>query len=245
MSYLNKFRFALLDKGFKKSVLVTSSFRSGSSVICGLLRQNRLGSLWHEKLAVDWKNQYITEKDFEEYFARILDGIEPPLFTTKIMWPHRNNFVRINGLKALDTSEFISAFPKPKWIHIYREDVFSQAISFWKAKKTNIWHVYNQAHLDVENHAYSFEELLTALREIIMHDRLWREFYKFAGINPMFISYEKFFADTEDELKRVLLEVTGELAEEIFTISRQYQQRNKNSESLREQFMYDLFAMGH
>ena len=72
-------------KGFEESIIVTSSFRSGSSYFCSLLRSNGIKGIGNERLAYCKGFDKTREKGFIFYQEAVVDGLDPPLFTTKLM----------------------------------------------------------------------------------------------------------------------------------------------------------------
>lgn len=154
------------------------------------------------------------------------------------------SFSLISAIPALDVRRFINLFPRSKWIHFYREDIYSQAISFWKAKKTNQWHVYNKKDLSRPGLEYNFDEILECFREIGLHDQMWREFYRRAGLIPTMVKYEDLMDDTELHLGKALHAIRGVSDQPVITGSEQVIQRDEESHELLSKFMAGLFSTG-
>lgn len=79
------------ERGFEESIIVTSSFRSGSTFFCSLLRKNGLEGLENERLACRKEFDFSASEGFLSSLEAVVEGLEPPLFATKLMWPHRNH----------------------------------------------------------------------------------------------------------------------------------------------------------
>lgn len=240
------FRQALADHGITRCVLVTGSFRAGTSFVCSLLARNGMPSIGNEKFSGFYSYR---EPGNETQLRAALDGVfataQDGLFCAKIMWPHRNNLALTLGYQREDSAEFAQIFPQAKWINILRRDKIDQAISFWKAKQTDRWHVFkDEAEPEVE---YDFAGLRGALSELSIHDRLWRVFYRHAGVTPSDVVYEEFQRRPAVHLKTLLEEIgpdhrlqTGE----VVAVSGLRRQRNANSDRLRQQFLDDCFRSG-
>lgn len=77
---------------------------------------------------------------------------------------------------------------EPFFIHVYRPDVVSQAVSFWRAVQTRVW----RGHPDPERdsraayHAGAIAHIVTLLRN---QEAGWRNWFAAEGITPLEVSY--------------------------------------------------------
>lgn len=242
------FREALEAHGITRCVLVTGSFRAGTSLVCSLLARNGLPSIGNEKFSGYFNyrhpgNEALLREKLDATFATAQDG----LFCAKIMWPHRNSLALSLGFQRADSVAFAQIFPQAKWINILRRDKIAQAISFWKAKQTDRWHVFKKEEEEPEVD-YDFNGLRAAMAELSLHDRLWWIFYRLAGVTPAEVIYEEFQQNVPKQLARLVDFVgpehrlpTGELIAE----TRLKKQRNVHSEELRRKFLDDCFRSGN
>ena len=240
------FSAALKAHGVTRCVLVTGSFRAGTSLICSLLGRNGLPTIGDEKFAGYFqcrhpgKEAELRDK-LDATFATTRDG----LFCAKIMWPHRNNLAMSLGFERADSADFAQIFPQAKWINILRRDKIGQAVSFWKAKQTDRWHVFKQEQEPEVD--YEFDGLRAAMAELSVHDRLWRIFYRQAGVTPVEVVYEEFQKDVPGYLAQVFDFIGPEhrLGDgELITETGLKKQRNANSEELRRKLLDDFFRSG-
>lgn len=241
------FRAALKAHGVTRCVLMTGSFRAGTSFIGALLGRNGLPLIANEKFngyfpcRAPGSEDQLRER-LDASFATTKDG----LFCSKIMWPHRNDLALSLGFERADSAAFAQLFPQAKWINILRRDKIGQAISFWKAKQTNRWHVFKpEEEPEVD---YDFEALRAAMAELSVHDRLWRIFYRQAGVTPVEVVYEEIQQNVPEQLGR-LLDFIGpdhRLASGPMVTGVQLRkQRDANSEDLRQKFLDDCFRSGN
>src|ERR1700752_2181078 len=76
----------------------------------------------------------------------------------------------------------------PVLIHVYRPDVVSQAVSFWRAVQTRVWRGRPDPTRDsrAEYHAAAIAHVVTLMRE---QERGWRVWFDEEKIEPIEISY--------------------------------------------------------
>lgn len=241
------FRAALDAHDITRCVLVTGSFRAGTSFVCSLLDKNGLPSIGNEKFRSYFGCRHpgsegqLRDK-LDATFATAQDG----LFCAKIMWPHRNNLAMALGFERADSADFAQIFPQAKWINIVRRDKIAQAISFWKARQTDRWHVFKKE--DEPEVDYDFDGLRAAMAELSVHDRLWRIFYRLSEVAPAEVVYEEFQRNVPKQLARLTDYIgpehrltNGDLVVETGL----KKQRDANSEVLRRQFLDDCFRSGN
>lgn len=233
--------------GITRCVLVTGSFRAGTSFVCSLLGKNGLPSVGNEKFSSYFEcrhpgSEALLRDKLDATFATAQDG----LFCAKIMWPHRNNLAMALGFERADSAAFAQIFPQARWINIVRRDKIAQAISFWKAKQTDRWHVFKkEEEPEVE---YDFDGLRAAMAELSVHDRLWRIFYRLAGVTPAEVVYEEFQRNVPEHLARLVDFIGPEhrLTEGDPVVETGLKkQRDANSEVLRRKFLDDSFRAGN
>jgi LPS sulfotransferase NodH len=73
-------------------------------------------------------------------------------------------------------------------IHVYRPDVVSQAVSFWRAVQTRVWRGRPDPTRDsrAEYHATAIAHVVTMLRE---QEKGWRAWFDEESIEPVEIAY--------------------------------------------------------
>ncbi len=76
----------------------------------------------------------------------------------------------------------------PVLVHVYRPDVVSQAVSFWRAVQTRVWRGRPDPTRDsrAEYHAGAIAHVVTMLRE---QEKGWRAWFDEEGIEPIEVSY--------------------------------------------------------
>jgi LPS sulfotransferase NodH len=94
----------------------------------------------------------------------------------------------------------------PVLVHVYRPDVVSQAVSFWRAVQTRVWRGRPDPVRDAraEYHTGAIAHIITMLRE---QERGWRTWFEEENITPMDVPYPV--------LWRNLTQVVGDVLEAL------------------------------
>ncbi|NJC07847.1 Stf0 family sulfotransferase [Polymorphobacter fuscus] len=164
-------------------------------------------------------------------------------FPTKIMWPHRNNLARVLGISRANSSQFSGLFPDAKWIHVYRDDIFMQAISMWRAKKSGRWHVYARDQSSEPAIEYDFDAIDDCIWELALHNRLWQDFFTISGIVPYEVNYEAIVNDVKLVLVPLLDHLGLDSSNPVIYVPLRKQGDDLTRE-FRDRLMEDLFRIG-
>lgn len=240
------FKDCIRSAGIESTVIATGSFRAGTTLVTSLLSDNGVPSIDKEKFADAYSfAQPGTEKAFKAALNKIFSTAQDGLFATKLMWPHRNELSKALCFSRSEASEFASCFPDSKWLNISRQDKISQAISFFRAGKSNRWHIYkDEKEPEV---AYSFTDIRNAISELSIHDRLWDMFYDHAGVSPFSIVYEEFIQDIPANLA-ALVDHLGtshrRATSDLMSQPTLKKQRDHLSREMYARFLDDCFSSG-
>jgi LPS sulfotransferase NodH len=73
-------------------------------------------------------------------------------------------------------------------VHVYRPDVVSQAVSFWRAVQTRVWRGRPDPTRDsrAEYHAGAIAHIITMLRE---QEKGWRAWFDEEDVHPIEVPY--------------------------------------------------------
>ena len=130
----------------------------------------------------------------------------------KLMWNQTSLLMqRAEGLPDRSGTGLMSAIrdvvgSDPVLVHVYRPDVVSQAVSFWRAVQTRVWRGRPDPVRDAraEYHAGAIAHVVTMLRA---QEDAWRAWFAEEQINPIDVSYPV--------LWRNLTEVVGTVLEAL------------------------------
>jgi trehalose 2-sulfotransferase len=130
----------------------------------------------------------------------------------KLMWNQTSLLMqRAEGLPDRSGTGLMSAIrdvvgSDPVLVHVYRPDVISQAVSFWRAVQTRVWRGRPDPVRDAraEYHAGAIAHVVTMLRD---QEEAWRTWFAEEDITPIDVSYPV--------LWRNLTEVVGTVLEAL------------------------------
>jgi LPS sulfotransferase NodH len=237
------FRDVLESHGVDRCVIVTGTFRAGTSFVCSLLGKNGMTGIRMERFSklaplVKGATVEVLRDQLDRIFASATEG----LFVTKIMWPQRNSLAAVLGFERKDSAGLAAMFPRARWINVHRRDKFGQAISFWKAKKTNQWQSPKNVQAAPEPE-YDFDGIRACFVELCAHELLWQDFHSVAGTELQQIIYEDFVDRVEADLPHLLSWLDNHRlnTSPISNVSPLKQQRNAHSEEIRRRFLEDFY----
>lgn len=142
--------FQTRHKNIKRSYIVCSTGRSGSTLLCKTLTQlKQFGNpeeYFHHRNVIDKLKLKEKHEAFIPYFESVLDqGLsDNGTFAIKMHWWQLYDFLAItrqlDEFKGMNDVEILnSAFPHLKLIYIWRQDMISQAVSTEIALQTGVW----------------------------------------------------------------------------------------------------------
>ncbi|MBI5642845.1 MAG: hypothetical protein HY954_05155 [Deltaproteobacteria bacterium] len=232
---------------------VAFTVRSGSNLLCDYLSANGMGlpseyfqypfgavnKYWYDLLGVP-------KDEFMPFLDRLVNSMSPNrLFGAKLAWDHKNALVE-EVRKYTDAVEDLDdLFPGNSWAYVCRNDKIGQAVSLWRAKKTNLWFV--KADEDIHEPEYDFFEIFNCFSYIVTEDYLWKDYFDRKNIKPFIVVYEDFLKDPVSTVYGLHCHVRPEGAlkiEEVKIASDLKVQRNMHSKKVKERFREDLYRIG-
>ncbi|OBI84375.1 Stf0 family sulfotransferase [Mycobacterium sp. E740] len=147
-------------------------------------------------------------RDYIRTVGRTPNGI----WGGKLMWNQTSLLLeRAQDLPDRSGTGLLSAIrdvvgSDPVLIHVYRPDVVSQAVSFWRAVQTRVWRGRPDPIRDAraEYHAGAIAHVVTMLRA---QEEGWRKWFADESVEPMEVPYPV--------LWRNLTEVVGDVLEAL------------------------------
>ena len=179
----------------RSSYFVCSVQRSGTWLLAGLLDSTGVAGHPHEYFdpATEESNRRRWGlASFEEYLERVLEvgTTQNGVFGSLLMW---NNLGRLDPLGG--------AFPEPRLIHLWREDVAAQAVSWSLASQTGYYHHWDTPRGEPR---YSFDEISGLARLAAESTECWRRWFREHGVEPLEVRFEDLVADQAGTSRRVL-----------------------------------------
>lgn len=122
---------------------------------------------------------------------------QTPLLLQRAEWlPDRSGTGLLSAIRDVVGSD-------PLLIHVYRPDVVSQAVSFWRAVQTRVWRGRPDPGRDAraEYHAGAIAHVVTMLRE---QEAGWRDWFAEENVEPMDVPYPVLWRNLTQVVAEVL-----------------------------------------
>ncbi|MEE6166378.1 MULTISPECIES: trehalose 2-sulfotransferase [unclassified Mycolicibacterium] len=144
-------------------------------------------------------------RDYIQTVGRTPNGV----WGGKLMWNQTPLLLdRAEGLPDRSGPGLLSAIrdvvgSDPVLIHVYRPDVVSQAVSFWRAVQTRVWRGRPDPVRDAraEYHAGAIAHVVTLLRA---QEEGWRSWFAEEDIKPIDVSYPYLWRNLTEVVATVL-----------------------------------------
>ena len=183
--------------------LICSTGRSGSTLLCDLMRRTTVMGVPHEYANLSNHGQPLIQRlnktggnsiSMEGYFDAIVRARTSAngVFGMKA---HPNQFLPL--LKSGFIRHYFSGL---KYIHIQRRDLLAQAVSWNKASQTGKWTSLEQEKAEP---AFSFDGIEQAMAVIAGQNALWQHFFILNGIEPLQIVYEDLLEQPLAQISRI------------------------------------------
>lgn len=176
--------------GVTRCAIMASTFRSGSTWLGRIMDRHGLTGMKHERM-----RQVAAQDHADSRLDSVLSVQPGPVFATRLMWAQRNRLAHMLRLPRLQSSAFAAQFPDAAWLWLRRRDVYAQGISYWRAKVSGRWHALSASDDAEPEIPYDFAAIDLCVRDLVLQDRLWKDFFALAGIVPLTVWYEEFLAD--------------------------------------------------
>ncbi|MDP2620934.1 MAG: Stf0 family sulfotransferase [Hyphomicrobiales bacterium] len=233
----------LRENGIGRTLILASTFRSGSTILGRLLRLQTNLAFDLEKFNAVSTWYKMSEARLEAALREALSPVRDGAYATKLMWPHRNNLARFLGLNGEAAGEFATLFPNTKFVQLVRRDKIAQAVSFFMAKSTGIWQVDAGEAQEAGPIDYSFHDINTYYQHFISHDYLWKLFFEKSGMTVPAYVYEDVQRDFKHAARAIMDFLSLEFHEEKWPDTLPIrQQEDERARALQVRFRDDLFA---
>lgn len=210
-----------------QSYIICTSPRSGSTLLCHLLRQTGMAgcpeSYFHAPSLAEWLAYYGLASDtfetstdatravFSAAVERGKGGTD--VFGLRLQRHSFDFFAaqlgRLYPERPDDKSRLEAAFGKTLFLHLTRKDKLEQAISYVKARQSGLWHRAPDGteleRLSEPQELVYDHGALSRQRDMFRQmDQEWHNWFAARDIEPLTITYEALAADPPAALSRVL-----------------------------------------
>lgn len=202
---LNQDQKSILQKPkSKKNYIICFTARSGSTMLCSILKKTGL---------LGTPEEFINPRGVMQSYLKQY----PALDTLQYFDLLRRDQVSPNGVFGMKTSfpdfeplldqGIVAKLLSPvKFIYLTRQDVILQAISAYVARRSGRWHnIKNQSNgqsvfQDIE---YEETEILKLVDKFILERLKWEKFFTLYSIEPLRITYESVVKNPNNNVKNI------------------------------------------
>jgi LPS sulfotransferase NodH len=161
-----------------------------------------------------WGIPLPSESTYKKYLSKVIEEgtTDNGIFGMESMWDHFQvlpaKLSTIAAYNGLATPEIMRrAFPNLHYIRLIRRDKVRQAISYYRAVKSDIWRIENKNNL--QSHKMPpvpFDPVAIMQWEqgFIEREARWENYFKESGQKPFVVFYEDLAANYEETIIRVL-----------------------------------------
>jgi trehalose 2-sulfotransferase len=188
-------------------VCICSSPRTGSSLIADILSQTNMSGVPMEYLNKDY---YSYSRDFNEGagFDHYFDHIVQRRTSSNGVFALKTHFFQmIDVLKehTFDIRRWAGNRPCA-WIFVKRADKIAQAVSLYRALKTDQWTRYQNEPGLPSAELYYDEQEIYRLHQLMLYDETrWKTFFRLNRLPVLEMTYENFSTERGDETAQRLL----------------------------------------
>ncbi|WP_200214075.1 Stf0 family sulfotransferase [Micromonospora coerulea] len=199
------------------SYFICATPRTGSSLLCGLLASTGVAGRPEAYFRVPdepaWAGRWgldPTAFDYGDFVAAALAAGRTGngVFGAKLMWGTLDRVV--DGLATVhpelagaDDVLLRRAFGRTAFVHLRRDDVLAQAVSWLRAEQTNLWYVGCPDANGAEPR-YDHDGIDDLVRTIDAHQAAWEEWFAAYQVTPHRVRYEELAADPAGVTRKVL-----------------------------------------
>ena len=202
----------------RRCYVVCAIPRSGSNLLTDGLHATRQAGrpkqFFLEKFEADYgaKHGLDPAKDYAGYVRGIISAKTTPneVFGFKLMSWYLDDFLsRLRETRAFGDAETVdlkllqNAFPRLKFVHVFRRNKLRQALSTARALQTGLWKVQKGKTIQREPQ-FDAELIEQCLKEGQRQEKAWECFFQRIGVNPFRVEYEKLCQDYEGTIRAVL-----------------------------------------
>ena len=205
------------------SYLICATPRTGSTLLCGLLASTTVAgrpeSYFREADERSWTARWDIARSpdgafsYSEFVRAALAAGRTgnAVFAARVMWGTLDRLVdRLGSVNPAsadgDLLRLNLAFGHTGFIHLRRDDVLAQAVSWHRAEQTNVWHRTGPEVPEETRQApqFDFDQIRELARTIEEHNAAWRAWFAGVGIRPHVVRYEDLDADPLGVVRGVL-----------------------------------------
>jgi trehalose 2-sulfotransferase len=205
------------------SYLICATPRTGSSLLCGLLESTgvagRPESYFRQPDEQTWAAEWgiVDSPDggfrYADFVAAAVAAgrTENGVFAARVMWGTVDEMVDKLAAVYPDLADdalalLHRAFGHLRFVHVRRQDVLAQAVSWLRAEQTDVWHDTGDPGPERREQTPHFDlvRIEGIMQMIEEHNGAWEQWFASVGVEPYRVLYEDLDADAVGVTRRVL-----------------------------------------
>ncbi len=204
------------------SILICTVPRSGSWLLAEALEDSGRCGHPREYFRADYEPIYCRAWEIapplhvSDYVAAVLRAATTPDGTAgvKFHWGQVAGLARRlraegGGGATDDMTIFSQLFPAPQYVHLVREDTAAQAVSLFRAIRSDVWWQLEpsprQPSSPDRDGMPAFDEIARLERQLVADNACWTTFFSRHGIAPVRVRYEDLAACYAETVNAVLV----------------------------------------
>ena len=205
-----------------RSYVICGTPRTGSTLLCSLLDSTdvlgRPESYFREPDEAAWATRFglPTEggrvRDYRAFVnaARSAGTSNNGVFGARIMWGSLERVLEgLGGVPGeYDLPILEEAFGPLTFVHVRREDIAAQAVSWCRAEQTGYWQQGDVAAREPQHDIAQMRLLMETIRK---HNAAWQAWFDAQGVEPHRVTYEQLVGDRRLVIQGIAAKLSVEL----------------------------------
>eukprot|EP00439_Symbiodinium_sp_Y106_P089327 s1_g1863.t1 len=179
------------------------------------------GSYYRPESISDWSRQLevdtaVSDVDFERAYLKAIrsQGTDASgIFSLRVMWDTMDGLIdRLSPIFPdcqSDAVLFETAFGRPLYIHLVREDKVAQAVSLVRAEQSGLWHLASDGSVrqgvkDPNSNHYDAAAIEKEVSALTRDDAAWRHWFTAEKVEPVPVTYEGLAKDPKSVIATIL-----------------------------------------
>ncbi len=202
--------------------LLCGTPRTGSTLLCGLLTSTgvlgRPESYFRDADEAAWAARFglptdgLRVRDYDAFVqaVRTAATTDNGVFAARVMWGSLERVLEGLG-EPRGRSDLVPlerAFGRLEFVHLRREDVVGQTVSWCRAEQTGFWQAGDVASRRPEQ---DLDRMQALLRTIRRHDAAWQSWFARNRIRPHGVTYEQLVGDSRTAVAGIAAHVGVDL----------------------------------
>lgn len=195
------------------SYFVCGTPRSGSTLLCDTLSATGVAGVPLEyfndwiftNLLRAWGVSSVPHYDAFIEMARTVATTPNGVCGVKFHWPYLEKLAKVTGCTLPDLQPIEEIFPNPVFIYLTRLDKLAMALSYLRARQTDVW--ISRPGVPGRSQgvaAFDYSRIETIRRTLAEHEANWEALFHYHGIGPLRLCYEDLCDDYEGTVRSVL-----------------------------------------